>query len=111
MSVTPETPIKTRVRFIRKTENTLSWDETKKYQRRSARLWRAKFLNNGAPTRLIEVRKVAHGRDKGSLVAFVKGFGWHRIFAADRDELLRGYAGMELSLICKILNPTKENND
>ncbi len=88
MSVTPETPIKTRVRFIRKTENTLSWDETKKYQRRSARLWRAKFLNNGAPTRLIEVRKVAHGRDKGSLVAFVKGFGWHRIFAADRDELI-----------------------
>jgi hypothetical protein len=89
MSVTLETPIRTRsFRFVRKTENTLSWNETKKYQRREARLRRAEFLNACAPATLIEVRKIAHGRDKGSLVAFVKGHGWHRIFAADKDELV-----------------------
>ncbi len=88
MSITIEAPIRTRsFRFVRRTADARSRGETKRYQRREARLRRAEFLT-GATTRLIEVRKVAHGRDKGSLVAFVKGFGWHRIFASSEDELV-----------------------
>jgi hypothetical protein len=86
MSITIEAPIRTHsFRFVRETEHSRAWGETKRYQRREARRRRAEFLT-GATARLLEVRQVKHGRARG-LVAYVVGRGWRRIFAEDKVAL------------------------